>query len=64
MGRRPQKGNPWNQATWNDIKNANGTGRLVGGNYLCVNTQGCKVEHLCYKCIDAFVRGRCAWPRP
>jgi RHS repeat-associated protein len=44
--------NPADQAAWNNIVNANGADRSGGGNFMCVNGQGCWFVHRCFKCVD------------
>jgi len=46
------KTDPIDQAAWNNITNASGTDRSGGGNYMCVNGQGCQIVHKCTKCIN------------
>jgi len=42
---------PGDRAAWNNIVNATGgTDRSGGGNYMCVNTQRCKIVTKCYEC--------------
>ena len=43
---------PISKAAWNNIVNANGTDKSGGGNYMCVDTEHCTIQHRCTSCVN------------